>query len=229
MKGHEKEFQEAIQLLKKRGIVVVKNGLNYQQSILYQYNFDNMRFEKKSKDDLMDLWNKIYLNSYGKEYSFIDIILALSDVTNSQIKHYHIYNEYKQQEFDLKKLNRLTEDLLKRNDARKEDILIVEYRSNQQLLQHLINKDVFFDNGKFYRYDGRSFVIVEQLSRLFSRQNLKYYSSAMIVDRLSMFARHLTNANGIISDWMDYDYQQNRLSDAKADYIKLSNLIKSFE
>lgn len=229
MKGYEKEFHEAIQFLKTRGIVVVKNGLDYKQSIIYQYNFDNMRFERKSKDDLMDLWNRIYINSYGKEYSFIDIILALSGVTNSQIKHYHTYNEYKQQQFDLNKLNDLTEDLLKRNDARKEDISIVEYRSNQQLLQHLINKDVFFDNGKFYRYTGNRFEIVHQLSRLFSRQNLEYYSSAMIVDRLPVFARHLTNANGIITDWIDYDYQQRKLSDAKADYIKLSNLIKSFE
>ena len=60
--GHKKEFQEAINLLKTRGFVVSVNGLNYEQSVLYQYNFDNLRFEKSSKTQLMDLWNKIYIN-----------------------------------------------------------------------------------------------------------------------------------------------------------------------
>lgn len=228
MKGHEKEFQEAIDLLKKRGFVVSLNGLNYEQSVLYQYNFDNLRFEKTTKQHLMDLWNKIYINSYGRDYSFIEIILSLSNASNSKLNNYQEHSELLQQRFDLNKLNELTNQLLERNKARKEDIPVTEYKSVKQLLQHLINNNVFFD-GKFYKYNGKRFVYVRELSKVFNRENLKYFSTAMIDNRLGLFARHLTNANGIISDWIDYDLQQRRLSQTKADYDVISNLVKSFE
>ena len=227
-KGHKKEFKEAIDLLKKRGFVVSLNGLNYEQSVLYQYDFDNLRFQKTTKQHLMDLWNKIYINSYGRDYSFIEIILSLPNASNSKLNNHQEHTSLLQRRFDLNRLNELTNQLLDSNNARKEDIPVIEYKSVQQLLQHLINNDVFFD-GKFYQYTGNRFAYVGNISRLFSKQNLEYFSSAMINNRLGLFARHLTNANGIIADWIDYDFQQRRLSETKSDYDEIQYLIDSFE
>ena len=225
--GHKKEFQEAINLLKTRGFVVSVNGLNYEQSVLYQYNFDNLRFEKSSKTQLMDLWNKIYINSYGKDYSFTEIILSLTGVSNSKVKNYHKHCELLQHKFDLNKLNDLTKELLKKNNARKTDAVDV-FISNRELLQHLINENTFFDNGKFYRYNGSKFVFVNQIGSIFGN-DLKNFSFTDINNKAGLFARYLTNANGIISDWIEYDLQQRLLSETKADYDAISNLIKSFE
>ena len=226
--GHKKEFQEAINLLKTRGFVVSVNGLNYEQSVLYQYNFDTLRFEKSSKQQLLDLWDKIYINSYGRDYSFTEIILSLTGLSNSKIKNYHKHCELLQkQSADLNKLNELTKELLKKNNARKKEIPL-QFVSNQELLQHLINEDVFFDNGKFYKYNGSRFVFVNQIGSIFGN-DLKNFSFTEINTKAGLFARYLTNANGIISDWIEYDLQQRLLSETKADYEAISNLIKSFE
>ena len=231
MNGYEMEFNEAIELLKTRGFVVAVNSFDYSQSVLYQYNFDTMRFEKTSADKLMDLWNKIYLNSYGRDYSFKEIILSLSNVSNHMLDKYHKHMEYLNQSFNLEKMQESTEILLNKNNARKKEIRN-RFTSKALEIQYLINNDVFFDDGAFYRYNGKRFLYVSDLMRVFSKvakENEAFLSSAYVNGNRTIYANHLTNANGIISDWFDYDLRERRLSETKADYDKISNLIKSFE
>ena len=222
----EKEFQQAISLLKTRGFVVSLNSLDYNKSVIYQYNFNSNNFEKSSANALMELWGKVYLNSYGRTYSFTEIVLTLPNLTGTQISNYHRHLETLQKSIDTSTLNKHTTALLEQNNLRKEKISAL--RTWEQLLQHLINNDYFFDNGKFYRFTGSRFVFVDRVSRLFGN-GLDYFSPSRIDSKASYFAKHLTNANGVISDWMDFDLQQRILSETESDFKLVSDLVASFD
>ena len=190
-----------------------------------------MRFEITSKDKLLDLWNKIYLNSYGRDYSFKEIILSLSGVTKHMVEHYHNHIEFLNQNFNLNNMQESTEILLKKNDARKKKSRN-RFTSKALEIQYLINNDVFFDNGGFYRYNGKRFLFVLDLMKVFSKvaiENETFLSSSYVKGNQRIYSQHLTNGNGIISDWFDYDLRERKLSETKSDYNKISNLIKSFE
>lgn len=227
MKGHEKEFNDAIEYLKSKGIVANLNGLDYQQSDIYQYDWDDNTFHEKSKQFLLNLWNKIYLNSYGKDYSFIEIILKLNRITSSKLENYNIYNEFKAKKFDLTTLENLTKLLLKKNNDRKK-ATSDNPMNNRELLQYLINCDVFFDEGRFYRYDGKRFSYVNPISNIFGN-DLKYFSPSAINGKALMFSKNLTNGQGIIKDWMDYDLKKKRMKETSVDYEEIQALINTFE
>lgn len=227
MKGHEKEFNDAIEYLKSKGIVVTLNGLDYQQSVVYQYDWDDNTFHEKSKQFLLNLWDKIYLNSYGKDYSFIEIILKLNKITSSKLENYNIYNEFKAKEFDLVAMENLTKLLLKKNNDRKK-ATSDNPMTNQELLQYLINCNVFFDEGRFYRYDGKRFSYVNPISNIFGN-DLKYFSPSAINGKALMFSNNLTNGQGIIKDWMDYDLKKKRMEETSVDYEEIQALINTFE
>ena len=227
MKGHEKEFNDAIEYLKSKGIVVTLNGLDYQQSVVYQYDWDRDMFHKKSKQFLLNLWNKVYLNSYGKEHSFVEIVLKLNKISSSKLNNYNIYKEFKAKEFDLTTLENLTELLLKKNTDRKK-ATSDNPMTNQELLQYLINCDVFFDEGKFYRYDGKRFSYVNPISNIFGN-DLKYFSPSAINGKALMFSNNLTNGQGIIKDWMEYDLKKKRMEETSVDYEEIQALINTFE
>lgn len=231
VKGYEKEFQEAISILSSKGIVVDFNALDYTQSVIYQFDFDSGRFNEKSQNDLMDLFNKIYLNSYGKAYGLYQVIRALNKVTKSQLKNYNSYLDMKANAIDLNRLSKFTDDLIKRNNARKKELKSNGLYSKASEIQYLINNDVFFDNGSFYRYNGKRFLFVKDLMKMFSKvkDENPHLSTSIMNMHTPLFARHLTNANGIISDWFDYDLRQRRLSEASQDYYAISQLTKSFE
>lgn len=229
-KGHKKEFKEAIELMKERGFIISLNPLNYDESVIYQYDFDTKRFQKKSKSHLMDLWSKLYTNSYGRDYSFIEIIRSLNTATRRRIDNYHTHLDFLQQTYNLEDMQRLTELLLNKNNARKNDFNTVYWGIKYQV-QQLINKDVFFDNGIFYRYNGKRFIYIND--RLFSVFNDAPYvenlSPSAVKQNKSAYAKFLTNGNGIISDWFDYDLQQRRLQETQSDYDAIMELIKTFE
>lgn len=227
MKGYEKEFNDAIEYLKSKGIVANLNGLDYQQSDIYQYDWDDNTFHEKSKQFLLNLWDKIYLNSYGKDYSFIEIILKLNRITSSKLENYNIYNEFKAKKFDLISMENLTNLLLKKNNDRKK-ATSDNPMNNRELLQHLINCDVFFDEGRFYRYDGKRFSYVNPISNIFGN-DLKYFSPSAINGKALMFSKNLTNGQGIIKDWMDYDLKKKRMKETSVDYEEIKALINTFE
>lgn len=227
MKGHEKEFNDAIEYLKSKGIVAILNGLDYQQSVIYQYDWDDNTFHEKSKQFLLNLWDKIYLNSYGKDYSFIEIILKLNKISSSKLNNYNIYNEFKAKEFDLVSLGNLTKLLLKKNNDRKK-VTSDNPMNNRELLQYLINCDVFFDEGRFYRYDGKRFSYVNPISNIFGN-DLDYFSPSAINGKALMFSKNLTNGQGIIKDWMDYDFKKKRMKETSVDYEEIQALINTFE
>lgn len=226
------EFNDAVSQLKKRGIVVVLHQIDYPSSLVFQYDWQTKQFNQKPKNEFLDLWSKIYLNSYGVTYAFVDIINALPKVTLSQLDEYHQYLKYASESFDIDKMEQSKKELLQKNENRKKEVVPRFWDLSKQI-QYLINSDVFVDDRKFYQYDKASDKFrnlpVSKLLSVFKNETLDNLSASTMVQNHRYYLMYLSNANGLISEFNAYELNQRSRSNYALSYQKISDLIATFD
>lgn len=218
-----------MKLIKARGIVS-NNILN--SNAIYRYDFKTGKFNEYDKNKLYRLFNRVYLNSYDKQYSLSSIINELPQVDFNQVGNYYRYTEALQNQLNLDDMETEIEYYLKLNNENKKDFSPIRWKPESQV-QHLINNDVF-TNGRLlcqYKSNNKSFDYIspENVIKLFRNvKNKDYLSQRGLMDNYIFFIRNLTNIKGLYDDLIQYHENQRILNQYRQDYEAIKSIIETF-
>lgn len=223
------EFEEAMKIIKARGFVS-DNRVN--SNALYRYDFNTCRFEPYDKNRLYNLFNKVYLNSYDVIYSIGTIINELPKLDFTQVNNFYKYNDIKDNNLDIKKLEKDLKPYLDENQENKKSFNPIQWKLQSQL-QHLINNDVFTDGNLLCKYNPAesklTYIAPKDLIKLFRNvKNKEYLSQYGLQGNYFFFVNNLTNIGNLYDDFKEYHKKQLILDKYENDYNTIQNIIDGF-
>lgn len=226
----QQEFNDAMEIIKKRGIIRT-GAFNIESSVVYQYNFNTDLFNIMDKSKLLVLFNKLYVNSYGENYTIYDILKAIPIVNLSSIENYYKYRDIKDKEFSVDDLTKRTNQYLAENEDRKKEFYVISWALQSQI-QNLINQNVFSDGRKLYQYVNGKFNWLNpnnMMSLFKDKGKLEHISTSKIKLNYPYYVRNLVNVGSLISELNEYEQFKNILITCNDDYEKIKTLIDGFD
>ena len=219
-----------MKLIKARGIVS-NNILN--SNAIYRYDFKTGKFNEYDKNKLYRLFNRVYLNSYDRQYSLSSIINELPQVDFNQVNNYYKYNDVKDNILDIEELQKQLQIYLDENQENKKEFAPIRWKPQSQL-QHLINNDILTDGRTLLKYDvdAKKLEVIDPkgTARFFRNvKNSDCISAIGVMQNYSWYCRNLTNIGTELSDkFKNYHIAQNILTNCKNDYDAIKGLIDTF-
>ncbi|MBR6516985.1 MAG: hypothetical protein IKT40_09150 [Bacilli bacterium] len=235
MNGYEKEYQEAISIINKRGFIKIKQSMNYNP-ILYKYNFNINTFVKSDTHELMKLFNKVYLNSYDVNYGIEEIISGLKVIDKYQLENYFKYAEtIKNNIPGIEDIQVKINDHVNENESLKKPLKIPNVWQYPSILQALINSDIFTDGKGFYKYNDNWFTQIPT-KRILDYIKPEYLEETIYHETLSYnniiqngnVLKDLININDLAIQLDKYNNAQKIISDCENDYNYVMSIINEF-
>ena len=235
MKRHEREFLNAMEEVNKNGFVRTASSL-IAIPIIYRFDFNKELFVKVSTSDLMNCFNRIYLNSYNHEYTLEDVVNKLNLIDLAKVENFYKVNEAFKSNLNIYELAEEINPLIEMNDNLKNEIEVPVRWSYDLQLQALININIFTDGTKFYRYSNRNFkpILIRDIINYIPDSLKKSNPEDILVENKLIlnkkkFLKDLVNINDLGIKLNKFYNFKRYITNFQNDYTEIVALIKTFE
>lgn len=222
------DFNEAMGIIKSMGFVKTNN---LRSTKIYQYKHETGTFEPYSKENLSNLFKRIYKRSYTSENWFYPVYEALPMVDFNKVENYYKYCKVKDNTFNIDDLGQELHYYLEVNNKVKKDFKPFRWSLRNQK-QQLINNNVFSNGKILLKYaGGYDFKILapKDLGQFFRGvDQTEHLSIIGLQDNYAYFVENLVNIGVLFHKLQDYNYTLKVLNDYEEDYNIIKSMIDNF-
>lgn len=214
--------------LKEIGKLFAQHRYIVNGTEIQQYNRRAKKFQTVPNQEVLDIFNKLYIDFERKPITLNLLTPYLPKITNKQLETYNICKEL--ETTNLKDhIDQEIAGAIETNNKKKIDIPgKIPATDYQKQIQFLINNDVFTNGKSFYKCnDGAiKFISAKEVSQIIKPHIIEFNSPFNPIKLLQFAIHHLTKINidfkkkNIIENLNDKDWQK---------YQEIDQLLSSYK